>query len=91
MPRAGSKYGGTHPAERAAWQARLDAGAVVACWRCGRCIPREPRLWQLGHRPSGPSLPEHPRCNMSAGGRIGAAITNAKRIRRTRPLHTRTW
>lgn len=31
--------------------------------------------------------PEHPRCNYAAGGRAGAAITNARRTKPTEPDH----
>lgn len=82
MPRAGSKYGGSHPTTRAYWAPRVRAGGVC-CWRCGRPIVPLPQVkgegWQLGHRTGQPSLPEHPLCNMRAGGRIGAHITNARR------------
>lgn len=97
MPRTGSKYSGDHPATRAYWSPLVRRGGV-RCWRCGRGIVPMPGVkgegWQLGHRVAGPSLPEHPKCNMSAGGRVGAMITNARRRRTARPAvprRTRAW
>lgn len=59
-------------------------GGDVDCWRCGRLIaPGTP--FDVGHLDDqAPAdlenlMPEHRRCNRSAGGRAGAAITNAMR------------
>lgn len=86
---ADPKYRHAHQTARKAWQHRMDAGETVPCWRDGR--PVDPRNWQLGHRNGQPSHPEHPYCNMRAGGRIGAMITNATRTRRTTPVQSRRW
>jgi len=66
-------YGGKHQAERAEWQARLDAGEVILCWRCAEPIPRDPAEWDLGHDDDDRNIirgPEHARrCNRAAAGR----------------------
>jgi hypothetical protein len=65
----GERYGPAHQAERRAWQQIIDIGEVE-CWRCnGERGPLDPGAWDLGHRDGLPSLPEHPTCNRSAGGR----------------------
>lgn len=70
---------------RAYWRPRLP----LQCRRCGRPVLASQR-WQVGHivdRYLGGSdavanqWPEHARCNEGAGGRAGAAITNARRAR----------
>lgn len=76
---------------RARWRPVVWAGDAV-CWRCGRVIVPDPSRrdegWQVGHvvdrmdgGEHGPSnqAPEHSHCNMRAGGKRGAAITNARR------------
>ncbi|MGN8245284.1 HNH endonuclease [Cellulomonas soli] len=68
---------------RAYWRARLP----LPCRRCGRPVYADSR-WHVGHVQDrvlggGDSVsnqwPEHERCNTSAGGKLGAAITNARR------------
>jgi len=68
---------------RAYWAARLP----LPCRRCGRPVLKT-QNWHVGHihdRALGGSdrisntYPEHARCNTSAGGKQGAAITNARR------------
>ena len=64
-PRRG--YGHRHRKTRAHWQARMDAGEVVLCWRCGQPITGE---WDLGHDDDDRSIyrgPEHVGCNRRAG------------------------
>lgn len=70
----------------------MHAGDVV-CWRCKRIIVPDPALpnegWTVGHlidRARGGDEtdptnqhPEHSHCNYAAGGRLGAARTNARR------------
>lgn len=73
---------------RAYWRARLVAAGSLPCWRCGKALTVHSR-WTVGHlrdRVSGGSVtdrsnqwPECARCNYSAGGKVGAAITNARR------------
>lgn len=73
-------YGVAHQAERARWAPKVDAGQVD-CARCGEpIIPGRP--WDLGHDDNDRSVyqgPEHRHCNREAGGRNGAAVSNAKR------------
>jgi hypothetical protein len=83
----GSKYTGRHVTRlRDYWRPRLP----LPCWRCGRVLHATPEKgWTVGHlrdRALGGSIddpsntwPECPRCNFAAGGRLGAARTNAKR------------
>lgn len=71
--------------ERAQWRKRLP----LPCCRCGWLIVEDPSQksggWQVDHYPISRELggtqtwPAHSRCNMSAGGKRGAEITNAKR------------
>lgn len=69
--------------ERARHAPAVAAGAAVCC-RCGRPIlPGTP--WQADHWPvplehgGTQTQPAHARCNMAAGGRRGAQLTNARR------------
>ncbi|MFE6733418.1 hypothetical protein [Microbacterium sp. NPDC057650] len=71
---------------RRAWK----LGTEVRCWRCGR--PIEPGMrFDVGHLDpdAGPGrdnlAPECVTCNRSAGGKLGAAITNARRGARPTP------
>ena len=73
---------------RAYWRPRLP----LPCRRCGRPVVHDPTRryggWHVGHiidRALGGSVTdrsnqwvEHDRCNMRAGGQLGAAITNAR-------------
>ena len=80
--------GSTARTARAYWRARLQAEGGLPCWRCGAMLTTASR-WTVGHiedRAAGGSVtdptnqwPECARCNYSAGGRLGAAITNGKR------------
>lgn len=69
---------------RAAWA----RGEEVYCRRCGVEI-RPNQLFDAGHidAHAEPSIenaaPEHRRCNRSAGGKVGAAITAQKRGKTT--------
>jgi hypothetical protein len=62
-------YGAQHVKDRAMWVPFVDAGDVI-CWRCLEPIdergPDGHVLFDLGHRPDGRSVPEHPTCNRSA-------------------------
>jgi hypothetical protein len=84
----GKRYGGSKArAMRARCRAIIVAhGGAAPCRRCGR--PVTLAAYDAGHiddRYAGGAddpanaWPEHPRCNRSAGGKVGAAITNAKR------------
>lgn len=77
--------------ERARWAPRLP----VPCCRCHRPVIPNPALphngWQVDHWPVPRELggtdtwPAHSTCNLSAGGRRGAEITNARRAQATTP------
>src|SRR4029077_13727791 len=74
-PKTGDRgYGEGHQAARARLEPIVLAGGV-RCARCGEpIIPGEP--WHLGHADGGGkslySGPEHVRCNLHAGGVLGA-------------------
>lgn len=74
------------------WRALLP----LPCCRCGRPVFDDPRFrdrgWQVDHWPIPRELggtetrPAHSKCNLSAGGKRGAEITNSRRrARRSRP------
>lgn len=81
------KWGGNASVKaRAQCRAMLKAGPVP-CAKCGVEITAQTpeSEWDAGHltdRVTGmgghQTAPEHKRCNRSAGGKIGAAITNAR-------------
>jgi hypothetical protein len=77
-------YDRRHEAERRRWAPQVDAG-LVDCWRCGGHL--EPgRPWHLGHDDVDRTVwrgPEHVTCNLRAGGRNGAMVSNASRQRKT--------
>lgn len=69
--RAQRGYDAAYDRERKAWQARLDHGERLTCWRCGN--PIDPAAWHLGHDDHDRTVihgPECPPCNLSAAGRI---------------------
>ena len=79
-----AKWGG-----RASTNARAKCRAMLPhpCRKCGGLITKEDpeSSWHAGHetdRAAGGTHhgiePEHARCNTSAGGKVGAAITNSK-------------
>lgn len=77
-------YGSKHQAERRLWDRKVKAGKAT-CVRCGKNI--EPgQHWDLDHTEdrTGYLGPAHRSCNRSAGGRNGAATTNAKKLMTTR-------
>ncbi|GAB7039715.1 MULTISPECIES: hypothetical protein [Catenuloplanes] len=86
-------YGHAHQRERERWRPRVEAG-LVDC-HAGRCIEPERAIaadaaWDLGHNDDRTAWtgPEHLRCNRSAGGRNGAAVTNGQRAALR---HSRRW
>ena len=83
-------YGAHHQALRKAVRPQMEAG-VVPCARCGVLIAPEER-WELDHAPGkqGYLGPSDVRCNRSAGGRVGAAITNSRRSAQP-PSTKRPW
>lgn len=69
------------------WAAVIAGSGAYPCGRCGRLIFPD-SAWDVGHilpHADGGratlqnTAPEHRRCNTRAGGKRGAAITNAKR------------
>lgn len=83
-------YGASHRKQRAAWQARIDAGELVRC-ACrrddcpdhhGQCptLIRSGDRWDLGHAADRRFYtgPECVGCNRSAGARHAAAVTNGR-------------
>jgi hypothetical protein len=71
-------YGYLHQKMRERLKPMVEAG-MTNCARCGdRILPGQ--RWELDHAAGkqGYRGPAHWRCNRSAGGRIGAAITNGK-------------
>lgn len=83
-----AKWGG-----RASTKARAICRAMLPhpCRRCGGAIlPTDPETsWHAGHREDRAAggtedgiEPEHAKCNTSAGGKLGAAITNSQRASR---------
>lgn len=71
---------------------QIEAGEYVRCVDCGRPI-HDGQRWDVGHivapRDGGTHDPSnlgasHRRCNRTAGGRVGAAVTNrgSRRARR---------
>lgn len=72
---------------RAALAPLVRSGHAV-CWRCG--LPIAPtEQWDAGHlddlgtggHPAGKRVPEHTRCNRSAGGRLGHVLRSRPRRR----------
>lgn len=67
-------YGTTHQKLRAAWQARINAGEIIHCARCGTRITAT-TPWDLGHSEDRTTYtgPECQPCNRADGGRRGNA------------------
>jgi hypothetical protein len=70
-------YGHRHQKLRARWQARIDAGETITCWRpdCSNRITGTD--WHLGHDDDDRSKyrgPECVQCNLSAAARKTNAI-----------------
>jgi len=82
-------YGSKHQRKRRQWQAVIDESGAL-CARCGRPIMAG-MAWHLDHAPGkqGYLGPSHAHCNVVAGAKLGAAITNAKK-RRSRRV-SRAW
>lgn len=85
---AGKWQGSDVRKARAHWAPALP----VPCARCGKPVMNDPAKraggWHVGHVidrwMGGPddisnTWPEHDTCNMSAGGKVGAAMTNRSR------------
>ena len=72
-------YGTNHQRERKRWDPIVRAGNAT-CARCEEPISAD-GPYDLGHNDDRTQWtgPEHVACNRSAGGKNGAAVTNAKR------------
>lgn len=65
-------YDAAHDKLRTQWQARIDRGDDVRCWRPGCGVRLTGRAWHLGHDDHDRSVyrgPECIACNLSAAGR----------------------
>lgn len=81
-------YDRKHQNERKRWVEFFEKGGSVHCPRCRRPITAG-MAWHLDHAPGkrGHLGPSHAHCNVVAGGKLGAAITNYKKRRRV----SRAW
>ncbi len=64
-------YGSQHQRLRANWQARIDTGEVVICWRC-ETTRIHGKAWHLGHDDHDRTTyhgPECVPCNTATAGR----------------------
>lgn len=72
-------YDADHRKASRAWKAKVRAGQLVLCWRCGQPITDADDL-DLGHDDTDRDVtrgPEHARrCNRANAGRIGARNRN---------------
>lgn len=78
---------------------RVAATLPAPCVECGHMVTASQR-WHVGHRrplAQGGDVndygPAHSRCNEVAGGKLGAAVTNAKRgaVTKRRPARLVRW
>lgn len=87
-----NKWGGSESRKaRAMWEPRLP----VPCCRCGKPVVPDPTKkaggWHPDHYPiprefgGTETWPSHDHCNLSDGGKRGAAIVNARRAA-SRPI-----
>lgn len=80
----GRGYGSTHQAERAKWIPVVARGGVMCARQGPKCIgkPLAPdQEFDLGHDDNDRTKyngPECIPCNRGAGGKAGAAVTNAR-------------
>jgi hypothetical protein len=85
------RYGADHRALRAKLKPWVELGGM-SCTRCNKPI-RPGERWHLDHadtgNPSDYAGAAHARCNASAGGRRGAAKTNARRVAELDPRRNR--
>jgi hypothetical protein len=83
-----ANYGGEHRRERDRW-ARVVAGGLVRCARCGLPIGKG-SLWELDHAEDGSYLgPSHRKCNRQAGMR--KAHRAMRQEEQFRPRGSRVW
>lgn len=67
-------YDANHRRTRAWWQAKIDSGTIVTCWRCHKRILG--RRWHLGHSDDRTEYrgPECEPCNLSAAGKAAHGV-----------------
>lgn len=67
-------YDTNHRRIRAWWQAKIDSGTIVTCWRCRKRILG--RRWHLGHSDDRTEYrgPECEPCNLSAAGKAAHGV-----------------
>ena len=61
-------YGQAFARQRRRYAARIAAGEVILCWRCGQPVTTD---FHLGHADNDRTVirgPEHPACNLTAAG-----------------------
>jgi hypothetical protein len=102
---SGRRWGGSKSTAARAHCRQLLAAGPVPCQRCGQPITSDDpeSSWHAGHieghatggSDSDPAnfTPEHARCNMSDGGKLGARITNGVKLEQdwTRERTLRWW
>lgn len=67
-------YDAAHDQQRAAWQARIDSGERVTCWRPDCPTVLTGRAWHLGHDDHDRSITRGPECipcNLRHAGQEG--------------------
>jgi len=89
MPTPGSTtargYGATHQKLRATWQARINRGDHVTCWRCGRPItPGQPM--DLGHDDHDRTITRGPEHRHATAHCVGNRAAGAAKARQVGPL-----
>lgn len=55
-------YGADHRSLRAEWQAVIDSGEIVVCWRPGCRAVITGRAWHLGHDDEDRTITRGPEC-----------------------------
>lgn len=92
--RKADQYGPNHRRARARYQARLDAGEVIPCWRCGGPIDADTPM-DLGHNElTGQTMgPEHRHAQADpyCPGNRGEAAARGNRARAQPRATTLRW
>lgn len=61
-------YGPEFARQRRRYAARIAAGEVIPCWRCGQPVTTDFHLGHADHDRTVIRGPEHPACNLKAAG-----------------------